>query len=63
MQRSYAVSSCEGAPDWETIPAAQIDEAQWLPNPGVAAWAQVGAPARVQHAVLGPKPGAWPGVL
>ena len=45
MQRSYAVSSCEGAPDWETIPAAQIDEAQWLPNPGVAAWAQVCAAA------------------
>ena len=45
MQRSYAVSSFEGAPDWETIPAAQIDEAQWLPNPGVAAWAQVCAAA------------------
>ena len=52
MQRSYAVSSCGNTPDWKAIPAAQIDQAQWLPNPGIEAWAQVCAAPNTLHVRL-----------
>lgn len=38
--RSYTVYIFEDTPDWDAIPAAQIDQALWAPNPGILAWAQ-----------------------
>lgn len=52
MDRTYAVLRCDGKPNWETIPKARIDEAQWLPNPGVEAWAQVCVYAETLHVRL-----------
>ena len=49
MHRNYTVPYCGGEPDWASIPAAQIDQPQWMPNPGIEAWAQV---CRSQEALL-----------
>ncbi len=39
MKRCYEVTPCGGEPRWN-IPAAPIDLALWLPDPGLEAWAQ-----------------------
>lgn len=41
MCRSYTIYMLEEAPNWDEIPVAGIDQALWLPNPGIHAWAQV----------------------
>ena len=52
MQRSYAVSICDDEPDWDATPLARIDQAQWLPNPGIEAWAQICASANALYVHL-----------
>lgn len=41
MEREYAVARIESAPDWTRITEAELDKALWLPDGGIAAWAQL----------------------
>lgn len=40
MCSEYSIYMLENTPDWDKIPTAWIDQALWLPNPGIGAWAK-----------------------
>jgi len=41
MQKNYTILCCSEQPCWDTTPIANIDHSNWLPNPGIKAWAQI----------------------
>jgi len=39
--KTYVISRADGAPDWGAAPVLNLENCPWLPNPGVAASAQL----------------------
>lgn len=39
--KEYTITRCQGAPDWETVPALQIDYLHNTPPVDIRAWAQM----------------------
>jgi hypothetical protein len=39
--KTYVISHVSGAPDWSRVPSLALENCPWLPNPGIAASAQI----------------------